>query len=137
MKLTVEINIDEFELASLIISAFEGGSNYWYVIDKDKSVAPDNDKLWKFPKDSCLGDDGTVFWHVQWPMSEGGRLFVTNKFDDEGEEGYLDLASIKKGLTIMQEKYPRHFANFMSDNADANTGDVFLQCAVLGNLVYG
>jgi hypothetical protein len=103
------------------------------MIDFDKSVKPSDENLWKFPE----GSDGTVYRHVQWPLSVGGRLFVTNKFDDEGEDGFLDRESIQKGLQVMAERYPKHFADFIAENDDGDTGDVFLQCAVLGQLVYG
>jgi hypothetical protein len=42
-----------------------------------------------------------------------------------------------KGLQVMAEKYPVHFNNFDSDNFDAETGDVFLQCSLFGEIVYG
>jgi hypothetical protein len=136
-KVTTPVEFSEDRIASLIISAFEGGSNYWYLIDFDKSVKPSDESLWTFPEDDCLNDGKTVVRHVQWPMSEGGRLFITNKFEDEGEEGFLDRESIQRGLQVMAEKYPKHFADFIAENDDGNTGDVFLQCAVLGQLVYG
>jgi hypothetical protein len=37
----------------------------------------------------------------------------------------------------MQEQYPRHFSNFISENYDAETGDVFLQCCLLGKVKFG
>jgi hypothetical protein len=135
-KVTTPVEFSEDRIASLIISAFEGGSNYWYLIDFDKSVKPSDENLWTFPEDDCLNDGETVYRHVQWPMSEGGRLFVTNKFEDE-EEGFLDRESIQKGLQVMAEKYPKHFADLIAENDDAGTGDVFLQCALFGTVVYG
>ena len=42
-----------------------------------------------------------------------------------------------KGSQIMANKYTWHFDNFINDNADAETGDVFLQCSVLGDIVFG
>lgn len=107
-KITTTFEVSEDRISRLIISAFEGGSNYWYMIDYDKSIEPKN--LWTFPEDDSLNDDGCVYRHVQWPMSEGGRLFVTNKFGDE-EQGFLDRESIQKGLEVMSEKYPRYFTD--------------------------
>lgn len=49
----------------------------------------------------------------------------------------LNLAKIKRGLTVMAKKYPKHFADFLTENDDADTADVFLQCALLGEVVYG
>ena len=37
----------------------------------------------------------------------------------------------------MAETHPRHFADFLAGNEDATTGDVLLQLAVFGELVFG
>lgn len=33
--------------------------------------------------------------------------------------------------------YPRHWTNFVTENHDAETADVFLQLVVLKDIVYG
>jgi hypothetical protein len=48
----------------------------------------------------------------------------------------LDMAAIKNGLKVMAEKYPHHWQDFVSENDDAITGDVFLQCCLFGEIVY-
>ena len=50
---------------------------------------------------------------------------------------HLTLADIQKGLETMRDKYPHHWADLVEENDDLITGDVFLQCAVFGELVYG
>lgn len=45
--------------------------------------------------------------------------------------------SIEKGLQVMADKYPRHFNDIITENDDAETADVFVQCAVLGEVVFG
>lgn len=60
----------------------------------------------------------------------------------EGGSGYWCQITrgpdgVGRGLQVMAEKYPRHFGNLISDNDDAETGDVLLQCSVLGEIVYG
>jgi len=49
----------------------------------------------------------------------------------------LNLKKIKKGLTIMAKKYPKHFADFLKEDYDNGTGDVFLQCCLFGEIIYG
>jgi len=49
----------------------------------------------------------------------------------------LNLAGIKKGLTVMAKKEPRHFADFLKEDYDETTGDVFLQCCLFGEVIYG
>jgi hypothetical protein len=40
-------------------------------------------------------------------------------------------------LALMAEKEPRHFGDFMGENDDATTSDVFLQLCLFGEVVYG
>lgn len=49
----------------------------------------------------------------------------------------LDLSKIKKGLTVMAKKQPQDFADFIKGDYDQNTGDVFLQCCLFGEVIYG
>lgn len=65
----------------------------------------------------------------------GGHIVLTDF--EENREYRLDLESIKSGIQTMASKYPRHYSDFVSENDDAITGDVFLQCCVFGEIVYG
>lgn len=71
-------------------------------------------------------------------------LVIEATFDDpDGEEGGGDghktitLDDIAKGLKVMAESYPTHFRDFEADNGDATTADVFLQCIIFGDIIYG
>jgi len=37
----------------------------------------------------------------------------------------------------MASEAPRHFADFIAENDDAETADVFLQCCLFGRIVFG
>ncbi len=69
------------------------------------------------------------------PFSSGEMVF----FDKEEERQLtpIGIAELVKGLQVMAEKYPRHFSNWLQGNEDAETGDVFIQCAAFGETVYG
>jgi hypothetical protein len=62
-------------------------------------------------------------------------------FEDEddaiGRAHILDMAAITRGLDSMARQYPPAFADIIRGTDDAETGDVFLQCALLGGIVYG
>ena len=49
----------------------------------------------------------------------------------------LDRAALERGLALMSTEQPGHFADFVSGNEDAETGDVLLQLALLGEVVFG
>lgn len=86
------------------------------------------------------------------PLVEGGKLllFVDDDLgprpegtppvgtaEDGGGVVTLDLAAIRRGLAIMAKLEPKHFADFLNEQYDATTADVFVQCCVFGEVVYG
>lgn len=138
VKATVTTMIDDEKIRNLLCCAFEGGSNYWYM--HTRNILPDGVTYADFQE----GGKHTVadYWHPSEliPFVDGCALIITTEAaGDEGDkiERRLDRAALERGLQIMAEKYPRHFANVVSENEDAETGDVFLQCCLFGEIVYG
>ena len=127
LAVSVKHDISLDRISNLLCSAFEGGSNYWYVINE--FVKP---KAFTFRT-----DEDEVYRHLDYPLNEGGALIVGDMEDEDSEDKRLDLEAIQKGLKIMAEKYPRHMSDFINDNDDAITGDVFLQCCLFGDVIYG
>jgi hypothetical protein len=128
-KVTTEVEISLTRVADLLCCAFEGGSNYWCHIKVKK--APETFTFRYMPD---LSDRPTSY--TDYPTNRGGYLIVG---DTEGdmEDGLLDIGTIRFGLQTMADKYPRHWQDFMDDNEDATTGDVFLQCCLWGEVVFG
>ena len=130
-SIMVSMPITKQRISDLLCSAFEGGSNYWYWIDS----------FIKPPMLEYRNDPKQVFKHLDYPLNKGGALIISDKGDDspaKSKETYkLDLDSITKGLQVMAEKYPKHFADFTGEDYDATTGDVFLQCCLFGEVIYG
>ena len=57
--------------------------------------------------------------------------------EDDKKLHRLNLEKVKKGLTVMAKKEPKHFADFIKQEYDQVTGDVFLQCCLFGKVIYG
>lgn len=62
--------------------------------------------------------------------------------DSQAEKGdrinyTLTLGAIEKGLTLMAKKSPEVFGELVGENYDDNTGDVLIQYALFGELIYG
>jgi hypothetical protein len=78
-----------------------------------------------------------------WEISDEGEY--EGGFDPEADEPLpagLTKHVIRKedldaGLKLMAEKHSTHFADFIAENEDAITADVFFQCVVLKDVVYG
>ena len=118
---------------NLIVTANESGSGYW-ARQIDETVPPDADVSWMDdPEDAKRWPH-----HVAALCGGSVKYGVLNDAGNLGRKRYtLDMGAIKKGLQIMSTKYPEHFGAFMSENDDAETGDVFLQCCLLGEIKYG
>ena len=89
-------------------------------------------------KYDCLEDKWAAI------LINGGTLVVYDDYEvEELEEGEkptkytLDLKAVRKGLRLMKKNYPRHWADLVEENDDLITGDVWLQLAVFGELIYG
>lgn len=108
-------------LKDLMCSAFEGGSNYWYLIQEHN-----------------VKEVECEFIH-EVPFHKDGFLIISDIEDDEGEEVWkLDFKAITKGYTAFKNlEADWHYKNFINEDDDAETGDVFLQCCLFGKVVYG
>jgi hypothetical protein len=146
----VKTRVSNRDISYLLTCALECGNvNYWCVIvdlvkPKDPTVwmERDDDGKLRNPKEK-------PHRYYDWPLSEGGALVIAelDEWSEAEEEGdtskvktyRVDRESIQRALNRMQAEYPHHFANFMKDNADAITGDVFLQlcCGFEEGVRYG
>jgi hypothetical protein len=123
----VNVQITKTQVQDLLTSALEGGSNYWYMLE-----TPDDH------------DTKVPYWERVFTV---GLLISNGKDTPKGtkpegnDPGYKEVlvntARIQTALQLMQSKYPRHFVALVNDQGDAETGDVFLQLCVFGEVIYG
>ena len=132
--------IPDERVRDLLCSALEGGSNYWYANatyhfegmtreEFDASVYVDKSRYWPWPG-----------YHA--PFMRGCWVTIDEVNDDCTIEAThrIDRASMLKALTLManSDKVPRrHWADFLAENEDADTGDVFLQLCCFDEIKYG
>lgn len=117
----IEIEVPDETIRDLLITAAEGGSNYWVARIRAERAT------------------GTSSFDVQFydvPL-QGGAWLVLER--DEDVPKRLDLASIKRAFELWPDKAPRTFGIFMRERggSDADVADTFLQLATLGEVVYG
>lgn len=133
--------INKYRVQCLLVSALEGGSNYWYT-----------EAHYKLPKGTTYKDfqeggkhtDPNDYYHPLEiiPFVEGCALTVLvedfdGKNNDKPKRWELDTAKMKRGLELMAEKYPHHWADFINENDDAITADVWFQLSLFGELIFG
>ncbi len=131
MTITTDIPINQ--IRGLLCNAFEGGSNYWYQITGQWLA--DGLTMADFKKGGKLQDPND-YWH--WaeliPTVPGCCLFIES---DDYRAVALNHQGLMSGLEVMARDYPRHYANLLAEDDDAETGDVFLQCCLYGTVIYG
>ena len=117
----VEKKVTANEIESVIVGAFEGGSNYWLGLNTETSI-------WqKRPNDIPYST-----WATQM-LLEGETLDFYD-IEEEEETWTLTLEQLVNGFKLNAIKRP-----FDSDvvNGDAITSDCILQYGMFGKLVYG
>ncbi len=126
--------ISNYRAADLLCSAFEGGSNYWYMIESYKKPASEDNP---FIEGKPWGDEYTPAY-ISIPFSEDGAVLMCDA-EDEDTHFQLDKESIVRGKKLMEEdeQYSHFFADVLNEEDDAETGDVFLQLCVFGEVIYG
>lgn len=134
LPVNVALSIKRYDIACLLVSAFEGGINYWCERQPFKFTKPTE---WRPVLDE--DQEKPERWPMyDYPLLEGGAIeFKADPGDGKKKKYRLDLDTIQKGLQKMAEIAPRHFGDFINDNADAVTGDVFVQICIFGEIVYG
>jgi len=125
IQLTIDISVKE--ISYLIITAMEH-CGYWAQVVGESKLPPGMECYDRFFN---LATDGWIDFGLRDEMGPDFEL-------TEGAKVYrLNDHSIQEGLKLMAQKCPIHFGDFLKDNHDAITADVFLQCCLLGDLVYG
>jgi hypothetical protein len=132
LSITVAREISYQRITDLLSSAIEGGGiGYWAQIE---GYNPPSEVVYI----TNVGDEVNteiVYRHLDYPLNPGGAVLI---YDLEGDEvKSLNLETITKGLQVMAEKEPWHFGNFLTEDDDASTGDVFVQCCLFEEVIYG
>lgn len=114
-------------MSDLLCSAFEGGSNYWYRID---------DMV--YPEGKTRAD--FKYTYLEVPLQGGSIKIKADDHENKKRADHLwilDREALDRGWQLMMSKQPRHYADAMTGNGDAITGDVFLQLCLFGEVIFG
>lgn len=131
MKITIEITSQK--IADLMVSCMESSYAAQWVgkVEHLAGTLPEGKISWKRPyySDPDLYDNmGFVIqFEHDGPNSDEGENDIKTG---------LTHCGMKRGLEIMAQKSPYQFGMLLSDDADAITADVFLQCCLLGDIVF-
>lgn len=124
----IEIEISEERIAYLLCCAWEGSmTGQW------AGEATGGETGWPYTTKGpmrLLLDEPIV---IEVQADRGDKR--------NGTKYVLDRAAVARGLSLLlspESKLPsRHAAALLNDDCDAETGDVFLQLCLFGEVVYG
>lgn len=124
------ITVSDEQIYNLLCSANYGGISYWCTSDDYRPGTEPHPE----------GIDGPPGHFEAAPLTGGAwvlRILPDDGDPRGGELHTLDRAACERGIAVMAEKYPRHFTDLVTENDDAITADVFVQCALFGDIIYG
>lgn len=122
MKFITEVEVTNDMIENLIVNSMEGGSNYWM---EWISVPLKEGFKWDSDNYAMQIINGEV------------ELKIYDTEEPEEFLGILNIKTIEKGLSEMSQQYPEDFNNIINENDDAETADIFMQLAIMGEIVYG
>jgi hypothetical protein len=98
------------------------GSTYWCEMKEKRSVVgqPPEDKL------TC-----------EELIAGGGSIVLIDIEASDDKELILDMKAAKHGIELMAKKQFSHFADIVNEDDDSTTADIWLQLALLGDVIYG
>jgi len=118
----IEIYVPDERGLDLVTNAMEGpGPAYWCrIVEKVKPKGMESTPM------TC-----------EEIVAKGGQIILEDIESEDGKRRVLDDVIMRRGLKTMAKREFRHFVDFMREEDDAVTADVWLQCAILGKVFYG
>jgi len=125
--MTTTIYFSDETRQDLMVTALEGGSNYWLELSSDdiNDIKNKTDKSQSFSV--------RVYQYIK----AGNSLKVYDAENPEDLLGEITMDSIKESEEKMFNDYFSHYANVKEESWDAETADVWLQIAVMNDIVFG
>ena len=126
MKLELELSYDTFE--NIVITALEGGSNYWMDYEVKKGIPKRDEMPDKAPSERIAYG----LWHNKdsevaiWDAEEDGELLGTLTYD-----------SVREGMQLACKDYMKEINMMISEDYDAWTADTLFQVLVMGEVTFG
>lgn len=139
LSITVPVQVPLKRIASELCTAVEQGISYWAMKESKPNYVPGVVERKDFKKGGKYhGIDEYMSGDYYVPVLGGSYTIVEDDEDNpKGIEHTLDKEKIIKGIGVMASKYPHHFKDFMDENSDATTADVFVQLCIFGEIKYG
>jgi len=120
IKVLTTVEFEPQDIIDVLITALEGGSNYWYQFgDSNEGISKFTDKSLS----ECVG----------LSVLEKGAIVPIYDYEDENELlGTISKENIERGLKLFIED-----GRCFEPEMDAEDADIFFQFVVMGKIVFG
>lgn len=132
MKINVTVDVSREVLENIVITALEGGSNYWYYISEEaikriNSVAP------------RTNDNSSFSERLFRAVFDYDIIVPIHDIEDtDGEPvGELNVKTFEKHLEICASEALWALQEEIDERGDAGSSDVVFQYLALGDFIYG
>ena len=130
----VELNIDDGRLYDIFCNAMYSTGELQVVEEEWDKI----NEYWQSPlnEDGRVGNPTPCYEIKMWEYIKAGKSIA---FFDEYQEQFCELSwyRVTDGTATMAKDYDWHFMNIITEDDDATTADVWLQCVLFGEVVYG
>ncbi len=120
-KVNVPLEITQQDIADIIVTILEGGSNYWLGLDNTQPEYKDK------PKDVSLSE-----WTASLLLDK--KVIYLYDIEDKSEKWTLTLDKLIKGIQQNANERPD---NSNIESFDADDTDCIIQYALFDKIVYG
>lgn len=129
MKFKVELEIDNETIEDVLVTALEGGSNYWYHLSEKTVDSIKNHTI------SMEGEPLSLRFYKA--INHGMHIPINDAEHYTDVLGKIHTPTIQRAFIKMHNDYPENLENIREGDFDAEDADIFFQLAVLGEIVYG
>jgi len=126
ITITQTLEVNDFK--NLLYNAWHY-SHYWLDLKCDPAVDWYNAK---FPETCDLPSIEDKLWAY---LEAGNKVSCYDK--EDVQKFSLTWAMILEGTRVFVQDFSNHYEDFLTENDDAITADVWLQCVCFGDVVYG
>lgn len=149
-KMTIQpkLTISNDAIEGMLVTALEGGSNYWYEFDAT-DLRDARNWLAKEIEEGRLTRNESV--HYMWmdamfqgypkpiPVYDTEEVYMVDNIEEYEPIGFLSMATIRKGLEKAIVEYQTQYNQFFPEytNGDSLDADVLFQLICLDDVVYG
>lgn len=116
--------ITKQQIIDVLVTALEGGSNYWYYIKDIPNEVESNDSK---PLSEAIGEY----------ILNDGEILIYDIEDEDELLGEVNMNKLLETITLLKQDYPEVYQNIINEDYDANDADIFFQLAVMGDVTFG